>query len=322
MFAKRLYADESNVQPNATSSFSEYKITDYGYGKNNVKIMHVRRDGPVHSIREFEVSTHLKLESKKDYTEGDNSDIVATDSQKNTVYVLAQKYGIRAPEEFAILLSSHFLNKYSHVREAHVHIEEYPWERLTSSNGYSTQKHNHAFIFTPVASRFCDVLLKRNSKPIVISGLKDLRVLKTTQSSFVKFVNDEFRTLPDQYDRIFSTIVESRWEYTTVDGVDFCQCWNKVKDVILTTFAGDPNVGVSSPSVQNTLYKAEKTVLDSIPQVGSISMQMPNKHYFDFDTKPFKNVIPGDTNNVFIPVDKPSGIIYAQLDRSGLKSRL
>lgn len=44
-----------------------------------------------------------------------------------------------------------------------------------------------------------------------------------------------------------------------------------MKDVILTTFAGDPNVGVSSPSVQNTLYKAEKTVLDSIPQVNSIN---------------------------------------------------
>ncbi|MPC76810.1 Uricase [Portunus trituberculatus] len=65
-----------------------------GYGKGNVKLLHVRRDGPVHSIKEFEVSTQLTLESDKDYLVGDNSDVVATDSQKNTVYILAKRHGV------------------------------------------------------------------------------------------------------------------------------------------------------------------------------------------------------------------------------------
>ena len=34
--------------------------------------------------------------------------------------------------------------------------------------------------------------------PEVTSGLKNLRVLKTRQSSFADFVDDEYRTLPDQ----------------------------------------------------------------------------------------------------------------------------
>lgn len=326
MFARSL-RQESNATVDVGHKFSsEYAISDQGYGKNNVKVLHITRNGPVHSIKEFEVDTHLKLYTQKDYFEGDNSDIVATDSQKNTVYVLAKKYGIKTPEEFALLLTSHFLNKYPHVKEAHVHVEEYPWERLgqqESTSGYGKQKHNHAFVFTPTAIRYCDVIQKRNdSKPIIISGLKGLRVLKTTKSSFVNFVNDEYRTLADQYDRIFSTIVESKWEYSTVDGLDFSHAWNTVKDVILNTFAGDPNVGVSSPSVQNTLYLAEKTVLDKISQVSAISMQMPNKHYFNFDTSKFQSVIPGDNNDVFIPTDKPFGIIYAQLDRKSIQSRL
>lgn len=42
--------------------------------------------------------------------------------------------------------------------------------------------------------------------PVVISGLKNLRVLKTTQSSFENFVTDEYRSLPDAADRVFRYI--------------------------------------------------------------------------------------------------------------------
>lgn len=95
-----------------------------------------------------------------------------------------------------------------------------------------------------------------------------------------------------------------------------------VKNIIIRNFAGDPNVGVSSVSVQNTLYLSEKEVLDVIPQVSVISMTLPNKHYFNFDTKPFQSLVPGDNNEVFIPTDKPHGTIYAQLARKDLKSHL
>lgn len=49
---------------------SEYQITDSGYGKDNVKLLHIERNGAVHNIKEFEVNTHLKLYSKKDYLNG------------------------------------------------------------------------------------------------------------------------------------------------------------------------------------------------------------------------------------------------------------
>ncbi|XP_017487475.1 PREDICTED: uricase-like, partial [Rhagoletis zephyria] len=168
-----------------------------------------------------------------------------------------------------------------------------------------------------------DVVLRRTDpKQTVISGIKGLRVLKTTQSSFVNFVNDEFRTLPDQYDRLFSTVVDCSWEYSDIKDVKFCQTWNCVKNIIIRNFAGDPNVGISSVSVQNTLYLSEKEVLDVIPQISVISMTLPNKHYFNFDTKPFQSVAPGENNEVFIPVDKPHGTIYAQLARKDLKCHL
>lgn len=47
------------------------------------------------------------------------------------------------------------------------------------------------------------LFFKLDAAPTVISGLNNLRVLKTTQSAFVNFVDDEYRSLPDMHDRIF-----------------------------------------------------------------------------------------------------------------------
>jgi len=40
-----------------------------------------------------------------------------------------------------------------------------------------------------------------------------------------------------------------------------------VKDAILDLFAGPPENGIYSPSVQHSLHLMEKRVLDSIPEV-------------------------------------------------------
>ena len=44
-------------------------------------------------------------------------------------------------------------------------------------------------------------------------------------------------------------------------------CRNQVKESILRVFAGPADVGLFSPSVQNTLHLTEKLVLDNIPEV-------------------------------------------------------
>lgn len=49
---------------------ANYEISDSGYGKDSVKLLHVQRHGKVHHIKEFEVNSHLKLYTKKDYLQG------------------------------------------------------------------------------------------------------------------------------------------------------------------------------------------------------------------------------------------------------------
>ena len=44
--------------------------------------------------QELEVCTALTLNNHRDYIFEDNADVIATDSQKNTVYILAKQHGV------------------------------------------------------------------------------------------------------------------------------------------------------------------------------------------------------------------------------------
>lgn len=72
----------------------EVEFVRTGYGKDMVKVLHIQRDGKYHSIKEVAASVQLTLRSKKDYLHGDNSDIIPTDTIKNTVHVLAKLKGV------------------------------------------------------------------------------------------------------------------------------------------------------------------------------------------------------------------------------------
>lgn len=51
-------------------------------------------------------------------------------------------------------------------------------------------------------------------------------------------------------------------------------------------------------------------------------MRMPNKHYLNLDLSKFPKLVEGENKEVYLPVDKPSGIIYAQLNRKDITSKL
>jgi urate oxidase len=45
-------------------------------------------------------------------------------------------------------------------------------------------------------------------------------------------------------------------------------------------------------------------------------MTMPNKHYINFDFSKLKGMEgSNEDETVFLPLDKPSGVIYGKLDR-------
>lgn len=283
-----------------------------GYGKNSVKVLFIRRQGPHQSIIELKANVELTLKSRKDYLDGDNSDIIPTDTIKNTVHAMAKIKGVKTIEQLSLDICHHFLTSFNHVLKAKVSMEQAPWRRL-EKNGV---EHAHAFIYSPEAWRFCDVEQDLKGVPVVHSGVKDMTVLKTTQSGFEGFLRDRFTTLQEAKDRCFCTSVYARWRYNKVQNVDFDAAWNCVKDTIIEKFAGPYDLGEYSPSVQKTLYDTQVMVLDRIPEVEEIEVVMPNKHYFTIDMTKMGLTNEGE---VLLPLDNPSGNITGTVRRTRAK---
>jgi len=121
---------------------------------------------------------------------------------------------------------------------------------------------------------------------------------------------------------ILSTIVDCSWNYCANPQVDYDKVWELNKYCILKNFAGDLDQGIPSPSVQNTLYITEKDILEKIQEINSIQMTLPNKHYISVDFSKFKSLVQDDEQTVYLPLDKPSGVIYAKLDRKNMINKL
>jgi hypothetical protein len=95
-----------------------FPLTSHYHGKAKVRVLKVRRPAAGqspgrHEISEFTVQTRLfSSEYSRVFTEEDNSGLVATDTQKNTVYVVAKRTACETPEQFGIDVAEHLLREY------------------------------------------------------------------------------------------------------------------------------------------------------------------------------------------------------------------
>jgi urate oxidase len=138
-------------------------------------------------------------------------------------------------------------------------------------------------------------------------GWRDVWIMKTTDSAFVGYPKCEFTTLPETNDRILATLMQVQWTYQN-RAVDFPALQPRILPILLDTFAA-----TFSPSVQNTLYLMGQAVLEHIPELKSIELSMPNKHYLPINLNPFQLE---NRNEIFLPTDEPHGQIEALITRT------
>lgn len=251
------------------------------YGKDNVRVykVHKNEDG-TQDVTEMTVCSLLEGDIAASWTKSDNSNIVATDTQKQTVYVMAKLHPVNPPELFASILGQHYIDQYPHIDVAHVSVIVHRWTRMDVEG----KPHPHSFFRDGAETRVVNVAAKRGSGISVKSSIKGLLVLKSTGSQFWGFHKDEYTRLPETWDRILSTEVEAAWnwrQFATLDEVksdipSFDKAWNDARKITLETFAKE-----NSPSVQNTMYKMCEQILEAAPKVDSVEYSLPNKHYFE-----------------------------------------
>ena len=249
------------------------------------------------------------------YTEADNSVIVATDSMKNTTYIMAKKNPVTPPELFASTLGTHFVETYQHIHTAHIKIITHRWTRITIDG----KAHPHSFFRDGEEQRVVEADVTEDNGISIRSAISGLLLLKSTGSQFHSFIRDDFTTLPEVYDRIFSTSVDAGWKWHTFHRLaelktnlaKFDETFHKVRDITIKTFAED-----DSASVQNTTYKMCDQILAVQPAVQAVDYSLPNKHYFEIDLSwhhGLKNT--GKDAEVYAPQSDPNGLIKCVVTR-------
>src|SRR5689334_24693120 len=97
------------------------------YGKSRVRVARVVRAGDRHDLHEMTIGIRLEGDFAASYAEGDNRNVLPTDTMKNTVYALASQREVEHPESFGLLLARHFLATQEPVSRVLVDIESVPW---------------------------------------------------------------------------------------------------------------------------------------------------------------------------------------------------
>ncbi|KAL8674116.1 MAG: hypothetical protein Q9168_001453 [Polycauliona sp. 1 TL-2023] len=293
------------------------KLAAARYGKDNIRVYKVYRDqeAGTQEVVEMTVGVLLLGDIDTSYTEADNSVVVATDTMKNTVYVLAKQHPVTPPELFGSIVASHFVETYKHIHSAEVTIIVHKWSRMTVDG----KPHPHSFHRDGADTRNVQAKAIEGKGVDVRSAIAGLLVLKSTGSAFHGFIRDEYATLPEVSDRILSTDVDCGWAWETFPTVKdveaavpkFDDAYNSAKQITMETFAKD-----ASASVQNTMYKMCEQILAAVPMVKAVDYSLPNKHYFEIDMswhKGLKNT--GKDAEVYAPQTNPNGLIECTVSR-------
>ena len=274
------------------------------YGKAEVRVVKISRDTQRHEIEDLNVTSQLRGDFAAAHLAGDNSHVVATDTQKNTIYAFARE-GIGSPEAFLLRLGEHFTSGFDWVSGGRWEAESYRWDRIQAHGA----DHDHSFVRSGQEVRTA-VLVRDGAERHLIAGLKDLTVLKSTQSGFAGFPRDKFTTLPETADRILATDVSARWRFRTgtdFTALDFNHSYAGVKALLLEAFTEK-----YSHALQQTLFDMGARVLEAHGEIDEIRFSMPNKHHFLVDLAPFGLDNP---NEVFFAADRPYGLIEATVQR-------
>jgi urate oxidase len=279
-------------------------LGDNQYGKAETHVVRITKSGPggkTHEIKDLTVSVALSGDFAASHLTGDNSKVVPTDTQKNTVFAFAKDTPVGEAEDFALRLARHFVSEFASVYRARVSVEEHAWVRITVGR----RPHPHAFVRAGAEKRLVTVTCSDDGT-WVVSGIDDLVVLKSTGSEFWGFPRDRYTTLLETKDRILATTVTARWRHTGAEG-DWAESFAETRRVLLETFALKHSL-----ALQQTLYAMGEAALEARPELAEIRLSMQNNHHFTVDLSPFEL---SNDNEVFYASDRPYGLIEGTVTR-------
>lgn len=239
------------------------------------------------------VQIMLEGDVSKSWLAGDNSQILPTETQKNTCYAIALKADFDCIELYGLALARDILQRHAHIKTVTLDMTERLWDRVMVGG----KPHNHVFS-APVdqTKRTCHLVMQRGREDAasLTSGMCDIKLMKTAQSGFAGYIKDEYTNLQPVggatstiKDRIMCTLLEASWDYSSIPSVGFPATNAAVFELLVELFAGPADRGVFSKSVQETAYNMCVAVLRKFPEISAVTLITPNIHHYVYPLDPF-----------------------------------
>jgi urate oxidase len=270
------------------------------YGKAAIRIVRVGRDEQPHRLNDLTVAVALEGDFSAAHTDGDNTNVIATDTMKNTAYAYAADHLTGSIEAYAGALARHFLGE-QQVERATVNVREHAWHAI-DVDGIPAPD---AFVRGGEGIRVATVVASRGGLTVE-AGIEDLVVMKTTRSAFSGFPRDRYTTLADTDDRLMATKITAIWRYGSPD-IDHDVVWAAVRRTLLEVFADH-----DSPSVQTSIWIMARAMLERHEELDEVRMVLPNLHHWTVDLGPFDMT---NDRQVYVATTEPHGLIEATVRR-------
>jgi len=224
-----------------------------------VRISYGKLRVPVHRIAGDDVlACEVSIEVLGDnfapaYTEGDNANVVATDTMKNFILRESLAYDGTSLEGLLGHLSRRFIDTYPVMEAVRMSAKELRFDRL-GERVYARSNDDYG-----VATVEPDGTVR--------GGRHGMMLLKTRGSAFTKFARDEYTTLPERGDRPLLISLDADWRYRDDRTVDS----KEVRDHFAATF--DDFV---SESIQHLVHEIGTRLLADRNEIAEISFTAEN----------------------------------------------
>jgi urate oxidase len=238
------------------------------YGKLEVPVQLVRGERLLAADVSMEVLGQGFLPA---YTDGDNTNVVATDTMKNVILRRAHEYEGETLEGLLDELGRAFLATYPEMEGLRLWADRQPWVAETG-RVFRRVDGDHAVASLELgrAGGAIDVVAQR-------SGHVGLRLLKTTGSAFTRFARDDDTTLPERLDRPLFVHLDVHWRY--LDPHDAVGPAHVAPDAVLALVLETYDAFVSE-SIQHLVHELGTRILERFPALAQVSFRSEN-HTFD-----------------------------------------
>ncbi|MBX3028915.1 MAG: urate oxidase [Chloroflexi bacterium] len=219
------------------------------------------------------------------YTEGDNRNVVATDTMKNFIHRESLAFRGSTLEGWLWFLGSRFLDTYPHMERLRVSGEELRFDAqlvpgpggvFVPSEVLSHRRHDDRAIAMLEVDRDDDGQVRLLD---LRAGRVGLELIKVTGSAFAAFARDDYTTLPERRDRMLFTFIDISWRYAEPavaiepDPARYVDP-QQVADLAAVVFHE-----FVSLSIQHLVHEIGQRMLERYPELVEITFEAQNRTF-------------------------------------------